>query len=58
MSTANVVKVVEVEEITDLISDKDTMQAQIIEVDEIQMSMASDGFNSKNSRSKVTIKRL
>lgn len=52
------VKVVEVEEITDLISDKDTMQAQIIEVDEIQMSMASDGFNSKNSRSKVTIKRL
>jgi len=58
LSTANVVKVVEVEEITDLISDKDTMQAQIIEVDEIQMSMASDGFNSKNSRSKVTIKRL
>lgn len=58
MSTANVVKVVEVEEITDLISDKDTMQAQIIEVDEIKMSMASDGFNSKNSRSKVTIKRL
>lgn len=52
------VKVAEVEEITDLISNKDTMKAQIIEVDGIQMSMTSHGFNSKNSRSKVTIKRL